>query len=265
MAPLSYPVVMPENQTLANRYCQPGGMIIHPWFDQALTIFKEMLPLKLRALSAFCVLLFSSYSYAGNGRVDYRMPDAGSEHASTQTKPKVYKYVNAGVTSFSDIPPSKGSFVVWSVSCYACNLSSNIDWNSTKLHLQEFSDAIKFATEKYEVDPALVRAVIHAESGFNALARSRKGAMGLMQLMPGTAREVGVSDARVPAHNIRGGVQYLAGLLARFRGNTTLATAAYNAGPEAVEKYGGVPPYAETQAYVQRVEILRRRYKNSDG
>lgn len=89
--------------------------------------------------------------------------------------------------------------------------------------------------------------------------------MGLMQLMPGTAREVGVSDARNPTHNIRGGAQYLAGLLAQFKGNTTLATAAYNAGPGAVEKYGGVPPYAETQAYVQRVEILRQRYKSTSN
>ena len=192
--------------------------------------------------------------------------DNDGKSTAKQPKPKMYKYVADGVTSFSDIPPIKGSYVVFNLSCYACNLASTINWQSTKLHLKEFSEVIKYAAEKYEVDPALVRAVIHAESGFNVRARSRKGAVGLMQLMPTTARDVGVPDARVPAHNIRGGVQYLAGLLARFRGNTTLATAAYNAGPEAVEKYGGVPPFAETQAYVKRVEILRQRYKsNKDG
>jgi len=183
--------------------------------------------------------------------------------ATSQPKPKVYKYVVNGVTSFSDIAPIKGAYIVWRPSCYACNLGSTINWHATKLHLKDFSDAIKYSAQQYAVDPALVRAVIHAESGFNTLARSRKGAMGLMQLMPATAREVGVQDARVPEHNIRGGVRYLAGLLAQFKGNVKLATAAYNAGPRAVEKYGGVPPYAETQAYVERVSILHRRYKSN--
>ncbi len=231
----------------------------------------------LNSFAALGLFLCISFAYAGNEKLDDRAQGTRSESgaASTQgsdgkstaspSKPKIYKYVVGGVTSFSDMAPLKGSYVIFNASCYACNLASTINWHSTKLHLQEFSDAIRFAAEKYGVDPALVRAVIHAESGFNALARSRKGAMGLMQLMPATAREVGVSDARNPTHNIRGGAQYLAGLLAQFKGNTTLATAAYNAGPGAVEKYGGVPPYAETQAYVQRVEILRQRYKSTSN
>ena len=122
-------------------------------------------------------------------------------------------------------------------------------------------DEINLAARQFNLDPALVRAVIHAESGFNARARSNKGAIGLMQLMPATARLLGVADARAPSHNIRGGAQYLAGLLARFKNDIVLATAAYNAGPEAVQKYAGVPPYAETQVYVQRVRILHQRYK----
>jgi soluble lytic murein transglycosylase-like protein len=113
------------------------------------------------------------------------------------------------------------------------------------------------------LDPALVRAVIHAESGFNAGARSQKGAIGLMQLMPETARMLGVTKPNTPAGNILGGAQYLAGLLARFKNDVTLATAAYNAGPEAVQRYAGVPPYAETQVYVQRVKLLHQRYKRS--
>jgi soluble lytic murein transglycosylase-like protein len=232
--------------------------------------------LKLHLVPALVLVLSASFSYAENGndttRVNYSRSDLASAapnyrndgSLTVTTKPKIYKYVVGGVTSFSDVPPAKGGYVVWVASCYACNLTSNINWHSTKLHLQEFSDVIRFASQKYEVDPALVRAVIHAESGFNAMARSRKGAIGLMQLMPSTARTVGVSDARVPEYNIRGGVQYLSALLAQFKGNVKLATAAYNAGPAAVEKYGGVPPYAETQAYVERVGILHSRYKSSN-
>jgi soluble lytic murein transglycosylase-like protein len=104
------------------------------------------------------------------------------------------------------------------------------------------------------VSPDLVRAVIQAESGFNPRAISRKGAMGLMQLMPATARELGVSDPFQPADNIRGGVTYLARLLARYDQNVELALAAYNAGPGSVERYGNaVPPYRETRDYVRRI------------
>lgn len=176
---------------------------------------------------------------------------------------KVYKYLTEGTTSFSDRPPTKGAYIILSPSCYACNLNSNIDWHSTRLHLDEFSYAIDSAVRQYGVEPALVRALIHAESGFNAKARSRKGAMGLMQLMPGTARDMGVADPALPDLNIRGGTKYLASLLLRFRGDVKLALAAYNAGPEAVVKYAGIPPYAETTVYVQRVQILHQRYKDA--
>jgi soluble lytic murein transglycosylase-like protein len=228
--------------------------------------------LKPHRITALFLFLLASFSYAeddnGNARRSiYRTEVASAspnyrDDGTSASKPKIYKYVVGGVTSFSDIAPTKGAYVVFNSSCYACNLHSTINWQSTKLHLKEFGDAIKSAAQRYEVDPALVRAVIHAESGFNVMARSRKGAIGLMQLMPSTARVIGV-DARVPEYNIRGGVQYLASLLAQFKGNVMLATAAYNAGPAAVEKYGGVPPFAETQAYVERVGILHRRYKST--
>ena len=109
----------------------------------------------------------------------------------------------------------------------------------------------------------LPRAIIHAESSFNPRAVSRVGAQGLMQLMPATAERFGVSDAFDAGQNIRGGVQYLAWLLKRFDGNLTLAAAGYNAGEGAVDKYDGVPPYKETQRYVQRVGLLADRYRGN--
>ena len=135
--------------------------------------------------------------------------------------------------------------------------------HATALNLDAFKDEIAAAAASTAVDIALLRAVIHAESAFNPMALSNKGAQGLMQLMPGTAGDLGVDDAFDVAQNIGGGAKYLAQLLKDFNGNTQLATAAYNAGESAVQKYGGVPPYDETQVYVQRVEQLRDRYKKA--
>jgi soluble lytic murein transglycosylase-like protein len=114
----------------------------------------------------------------------------------------------------------------------------------------------------WQVDPSLVKAIIANESGFDANATSKAGAQGLMQLMPSTAQAVGVRNSYDPAQNVAGGTRYLRGLLDRFNGDVRLAVAAYNAGPGAVEKYGDVPPYAETQNYVQNVLGSYAKYRS---
>ncbi len=118
-------------------------------------------------------------------------------------------------------------------------------------------------SSKYEVDPLLVKAVIVAESGFKVNAVSHVGAQGLMQLMPRTAKAMGVKDSFNPEHNINGGVKYLKKLLDKYNGNIEIALAAYNAGSRNVRKYKGVPPYRETRKYIKKVSALHEKYKKN--
>ena len=120
-------------------------------------------------------------------------------------------------------------------------------------NISQYDDLIIKASEKHKIEPALIKAIIKAESNFNHRAVSPKGARGLMQLMPATASSLQVQDSFHPENNIEGGVKYLRYLLNYFNGNLPLALAAYNAGENAVIRHRGVPPYRETQVYIQRV------------
>jgi len=132
----------------------------------------------------------------------------------------------------------------------------------------DYSHYVQKAAQKYEIEPELIHAVIRTESNGNYRAVSKKGAMGLMQLMPATANDMNVGNPFNPEENIDGGTRYLRFLLEKFNGNVTLAVAAYNSGPTTVEKYGNVPPIAETRQYVNRVFTLyngKRSYAVSDS
>jgi soluble lytic murein transglycosylase-like protein len=178
--------------------------------------------------------------------------------------PAVYRYQQAnGVTAFSDRAPKNRPYIKVRFDCFACNLKSTVNWHNTPLFLKKYQHEIATAALHHQLDPALLRAIIHAESAFNPKALSKSGAAGLMQLMPDTANEVGVTDVWHQQQNIQGGASYLAFLLKRYKGDIKLATAAYNAGPGAVDKHQGIPPYAETQTYVERVQLLWSRYQQA--
>lgn len=209
--------------------------------------------------------------------------DAGAEPVAAAAKPQatddaaiqvhrgaVYKVVKAnGVTEYTNIRPATGAtyrvLFTYMATCYACNVHSKLNFGSIPLNLDAYSEEIAAAAKDYHLDPSLLRAMIHAESAFKRYAVSDKGAQGLMQLMPGTAADLGVGDPFDASQNIRGGADYLAQLLKQFNGDEQLATAAYNAGPQNVQKYKGVPPFDETRVYVQRVATLHKRYREAES
>ncbi len=133
------------------------------------------------------------------------------------------------------------------------NEQNTVSSSSTSTKQVNFADIIREVSARYNVDANLVNSVVEVESGFDPLAESPAGAQGLMQLMPETATSLGVSDAFDPQQNIEGGVRFLSQLMNYFDGDIEKVLAGYNAGPGAVDEYGGIPPYQETHTYVQRV------------
>ena len=184
----------------------------------------------------------------------------------------IYVFKEAdGSIRFTNKPPPSGvqakvftadnsKFFTYRGKGFSWQYGARLRWNG-KLFEKQYREMIENVADRHGLDAALVKAVIHCESGFNPHAVSPKGARGLMQLMPSRALLLGVSDSFSPNQNVEGGSRHLAFLLQKYKGNLKFALAAYNAGEEAVEKYGGIPPYKETQGYVQRVMHMMDRYK----
>ena len=192
------------------------------------------------------------------------MPLATSTHAG-----EIYMYKDSnGSTLLTNRKSADRSLTKVKVTYYPdSNIHSYRNWGNSEASVlpsysrnkNAFDHIIQQAAQQHGVSEGLIKAVMHTESGFNVNARSPVGAQGLMQLMPATARRFNVSNAYDPQENIMAGAKYLAWLLKRFNGNTSLALAGYNAGEGNVAKYGGVPPFRETQDYVRRVTS---RYSN---
>jgi len=171
----------------------------------------------------------------------------------------IYVKVDAnGVYHFTNVPTTSGYRL------FIGDRSSKTSKRALVAYTKDpaqFEHLIKRYAKQFGVDPNLVRAIIQAESGFDPFATSIKGAQGLMQLMPETAKDLSVQDAYDPEENIRAGVRYLKQMLEKFKGNLSLAVAAFNAGPRAVQQYGTIPPYKETKNYVKKVLTYYHLYR----
>ena len=179
---------------------------------------------------------------------------------------EVYRFTDEnGIIHLTNVKPvNQKNVKTYDFPCYASDpRCQQLDWERIPLNRQAFNEEIRAASEVFSVDASLIRAIIHAESAYQPEALSPKGAQGLMQLMPATGKELEVADVFDPVSNIAGGTRYLSILLQEFDNDIDLAAAAYNAGPGAVHKYGGIPPYKETKEYVRRINILYRRYRSA--
>jgi soluble lytic murein transglycosylase-like protein len=175
---------------------------------------------------------------------------------------QVYTYKNdQGITVFTNTKPDANKYKVKNHGCFGvCRVGVN--WRRTPLKPDLYRHEVMQAAAQHGVDPHLIRAIMHAESWFEVDALSSAGAQGLMQLMPATQTRFNVDDAYNPTQNINAGSAYLAWLIKEFDQDLERVIAAYNSGENAVKRYDGVPPFAETQEYLRRVSILHKRYQN---
>ena len=211
---------------------------------------KKYLWFKGTSVLSCLYILMGTAAFSHAGQTIYQMKDSNGVTLLTNNKGR---YNNLKVEKKTYYPDS--------------NIHSYSNWGSSEASVlpsysknkNAFDSIIKQAAQTHGVSEGLIKAVMHTESGFNTHARSPVGAQGLMQLMPATARRFNVSNAYDPHQNIMAGAKYLAWLMKRFNGNTSLALAGYNAGEGNVSKYGGIPPFRETQDYVRRVTS---RYHN---
>jgi len=187
--------------------------------------------------------------------------------ASFEARADIYSFTDErGVVHFTNIPGLDKRYKLIRREAGSAIPRSGQAWMPSEADIRRFSSIIDVAARSHGVDPALIQAVITAESGFNPNAISRAGASGLMQLMPDTARRYGVQNIFDPVENIHGGVRYLRDLLAMFNGNLRLALAGYNAGENAVIRAGNnIPPYDETQKYVPKVIHYYDRFRARPG
>jgi soluble lytic murein transglycosylase-like protein len=185
-----------------------------------------------------------------------------AQTVATPARADIYRYEDPeGTLHFTDAPTDKRFKVFMKDIKKDQKLRTAFKLPGFARNPAQFEPIISSCSREFGVDSSLVKAVIHAESGYNPNAISPKGAQGLMQLMPKTAQGLKVTDCLNPSDNIRGGVRYLRFLLDTFKGNESLALAAYNSGLGAVAKYGGIPPYQETQNYVAKVLSYRNNYR----
>lgn len=200
-------------------------------------------------------LIESSRQVASGGQI--------SNTATTATTNSTYPQTSSAdfATALQAATTADASGVVGAATTYPAVSSNSMQGSSSGE--SEYDPLIEQAAARNGLDPAVLHGLIQQESGFDPSATSSAGAAGLTQLMPGTASSMGVANPLNPAESIEGGARYLGQLMSQFGGNTEDALAAYNAGPGAVQQYGGVPPYAETQSYVTKVLGNAEAYRQS--